>query len=324
MKNQKSKTKTIALDEIVEIGRQTPKRRQLLSEEDKQFLYKKYNHQDLKCCLYMHLQFAKHNLLISPMCNICGKELCYGLLKKQVQRNETQICCSYKCAAKQQQSTNLLKYGHVCSAHGPEQQKQKISTWIKHYGVDNPLKQLKVRNKIKITCKNKYGYENPGFLSNKSIKSTQSYEFEIIDYINNVKQVTTCMSDYSIIQPLQLDIYIPDLKLAIEVNGDYWHSIKKQFEKSKINRQILKTNLCEERGIRLIHIWEHEWLNNQDYCKYVIECYLSGKIPNISIYNGKLPRDYFQTLDFPDGKIEEPIIEKSGKFDVYKTGYIIL
>lgn len=85
---------------------------------------------------------------------------------------------------------------------------------------------------------------------------------------------------------------------------------------------MYKTELCESKGIRLIHIWESEWNNNQDYVKYILDCYLNSIIPNYKCYN-KLSRDYFSTLDFPDNKIEEPVLEKSGNFDVYKTGYIL-
>ena len=56
----------------------------------------------------------------------------------------------------------------------------------------------------------------------------------------------------------QLDIYIPDKNLAIEVNGTYWHSEQKGKDK---NYHYSKSKLCRAEGIRLIHIWEHEWNN---------------------------------------------------------------
>ena len=167
------------------------------------------------------------------------------------------------------------------------------------------------------------------FLKNQNIIIDTSYnskaEIHLYDFIKSINpEIFVLQGDKQIIGN-QLDIYVPELKLGIEFNGNYWHQENCVQRKINPDYHVNKTNLCEQQGIRLIHIWEHEWLTNQDYCKYVIECYLDGKIPDISIYNNKLPRDYFQTLDFPDGKIEEPEEELiDNKFKIYKTGYIIL
>jgi len=65
---------------------------------------------------------------------------------------------------------------------------------------------------------------------------------------------------------LELDIYIPDLKLAFEFNGVYWHN-----EVNKDNNYHLnKTEECEKLGIQLIHIWEDDWLYKQDIVKSLI------------------------------------------------------
>lgn len=55
---------------------------------------------------------------------------------------------------------------------------------------------------------------------------------------------------------LELDYYIPDKNLAIEFNGTYWHS--EQYGKSK-NYHEIKTELCRNAGVRLLHIWEYDW-----------------------------------------------------------------
>jgi len=65
----------------------------------------------------------------------------------------------------------------------------------------------------------------------------------------------------SIIPPQELDIYIPEHKLAIEFNGLYWHS--EQGGKDKWYH-IKKTEACEKQGIQLIHILEDEWLEKYD------------------------------------------------------------
>lgn len=65
----------------------------------------------------------------------------------------------------------------------------------------------------------------------------------------------------------ELDIYIPEKNLAIEFNGNYWHSIEVLKDK---NYHLKKTNLCKEKGIRLIHIFEYEWVTKPEICKSLI------------------------------------------------------
>ena len=69
-----------------------------------------------------------------------------------------------------------------------------------------------------------------------------------------------------VIHPYELDIYIPDLKLAFEFNGLYWHN---ELYKDK-KYHLTKTELCEEQGIQLIHIYEDDWLNKTNIVKSMI------------------------------------------------------
>lgn len=68
----------------------------------------------------------------------------------------------------------------------------------------------------------------------------------------------------NIIPPLEIDIFIPSLKLAIEYNGIYWHSDK--FKKDK-NYHLNKTIKANKNGIRLITIFEDEWRDRKDQVK---------------------------------------------------------
>jgi very-short-patch-repair endonuclease len=67
----------------------------------------------------------------------------------------------------------------------------------------------------------------------------------------------------NIIKPYELDIYLPELKLAFEFNGLYWHSEKFVYK----NYHLDKTLKCEEKGIHLIHIYEDDWVYKQDIVK---------------------------------------------------------
>jgi rubredoxin len=110
--------------------------------------------------------------------------------------------------------------------------------------------------------------------SNKGISKS---EIEVINFIKELKQ-EYIQSDRTIIKPLEIDILIDNL--GIEYNGLYYHSyeylneikknsefIKNSLKAFKLNSNIgksyhlLKSMLCEEKGINLIHINEDEWLN---------------------------------------------------------------
>jgi len=62
---------------------------------------------------------------------------------------------------------------------------------------------------------------------------------------------------------LEIDVYLPDLKLGFEFNGLYYHS--SEFKEK--NYHLNKTKHFGERGIRIIHIWEDDWKNRRDIVK---------------------------------------------------------
>ena len=89
-------------------------------------------------------------------------------------------------------------------------------------------------------------------------------ELELFNFIKSLKFTTFEKANRDIIYPLELDIVIPSKKIAIEFNGNYWHS--EEAGKNKIYH-LNKTNKCLERGYRLIHIFEDEWINKQQIVK---------------------------------------------------------
>jgi hypothetical protein len=85
----------------------------------------------------------------------------------------------------------------------------------------------------------------------------------IIDFIKLNYNGKIIINDRKILSGLELDIYLPDLKIAFEYNGLYWHS-----EKFKSNNYHMnKTDMCEVKGISLIHIYEDEWNDKKDIIK---------------------------------------------------------
>jgi hypothetical protein len=85
-------------------------------------------------------------------------------------------------------------------------------------------------------------------------------EREIESFIRSIYSGPVITATKKVIHPQELDIYLPELHLAIEFNGLYWHR-EQHLGKSY---HIDKTNKCASMGVRLIHIFEHEWINKRE------------------------------------------------------------
>jgi hypothetical protein len=89
-------------------------------------------------------------------------------------------------------------------------------------------------------------------------KSTSKPENELYEFLMCTTDNIIVKSSRTIIPPLELDLFIPELKIAIEYDGIYWHL--EQMGKNK-NYHLNKTNMCEKLGIKLFHIFENEWID---------------------------------------------------------------
>jgi hypothetical protein len=123
----------------------------------------------------------------------------------------------------------------------------------------------KSKDKIFIICKEhgKFEQKPNDHLSGKGCpKCGDKYNINEGEVKNFIEKVGIKLEKNikNIISPFELDIYIPDKKIAIEYNGLYWHS---ELYKSD-NYHLNKTELCEKQGIQLIHIFEDEWLYKRE------------------------------------------------------------
>ena len=119
------------------------------------------------------------------------------------------------------------------------------------------------QEKVCIICP-KHGefYSNPdSLLQGKGCPKCGNHlskgEDEIYDILCKIvgkENIIKC--DKSILNGMEIDIFIPSLKIGIEFDGLRWHSEK--FKNDK-NYHLKKTNECLKKGITLIHIFEDEW-----------------------------------------------------------------
>lgn len=95
-----------------------------------------------------------------------------------------------------------------------------------------------------------------------------SYSLEqksIFDFIKRYHD-NVLENNRNIIPPYEIDIYVPEKQVAFEYNGLYWHSEERKGK----NFHNIKTELCQEKGIKLFHIFSDEWHNKQEIVKSMI------------------------------------------------------
>ena len=77
--------------------------------------------------------------------------------------------------------------------------------------------------------------------------------------------------DRTILAPKELDIYVPSAALAIEYCGEYWHGLSSvEEERAGTQRHADKHRDCAELGVRLLTIYESEWLERPRAIKRII------------------------------------------------------
>ena len=108
-------------------------------------------------------------------------------------------------------------------------------------------------------------------------------------------------NDRNIISPYEIDIYIPSIKIGIEYNGLRWHS--EIFGRDK-KYHLNKLNLCKKQGVKLIQIFEDEYLNHKDI--------VYSKLNHLLGVNTQLPKIYARKCNISviDKKTTELFLDK--------------
>lgn len=106
------------------------------------------------------------------------------------------------------------------------------------------------------------------------------YEDDICTFIKTLCPTTSIIRNTKSVltNNKELDIYLPEYKLAIEFNGTYWHSTLNIPDK---NYHFNKSKECENLGIHLVHIYQYEWEDEheRELIKTMLNLFL-GKIKN--------------------------------------------
>lgn len=99
----------------------------------------------------------------------------------------------------------------------------------------------------------------PSCWAGKSKEEQELYNFVLSLNPTAQRNVTDIISK-------ELDIYVPEKKIALEYNGLYWHTEDRVGKKYHVD----KTQLCTEKDIQVIHVFSDEWREKSDIVKSII------------------------------------------------------
>lgn len=153
-------------------------------------------------------------------------------------------------------------------------------------------------------------------------------EVKIIDAISDkYPELELVLHDKTLIPPQELDIYMPEIQFAIEVNGTYWHCDKNV----NVNYHQNKSKLCMEKGIQLFHAFEKDLDENFDnvldkLC-CLIDMLIRGNVEASSYYECDFCEDNGAALVKNGYKLESLSVPgiryKFGEDNVYDAGKAI-
>lgn len=209
-----------------------------------------------------------------------SKEVIEAYKRNNLEKHGVEWPQSLQEVKDKQAATNLKRYGTVSTAQAHYSEKAKEILFNKENLVE--FMENEASKSVPIGADllgisysalsgyiKKYNLEN--FYLNQEIES--KYEEELKDFLDSL-EVNYISHNRNIINPLELDFYIPSKNVAIEFNGSYWHS---DIHKSKDYHKT-KSDLCYKQGIYLIHIFEYEWLSKKDIIKNYLKDILKDPI----------------------------------------------
>lgn len=200
--------------------------------------------------------------------------------------------------------TNINKYGKSSYTQTDDYKRKTVETNLKRYNVTYKIQQHIKNRELLTESYIKSNFIKDGFfliqecaeffnLTFDALQKRYKKQFnilvpnkqyklkaqlEVYNYIKSIYSGKVELNTRQIISPLELDIYIPDKKLAIEFDGLMFHSYGVSNESMFNNASdedskchLRKTDACQEKGIQLLHIFENEWLTKKDIWKSVIK-----------------------------------------------------
>lgn len=107
-------------------------------------------------------------------------------------------------------------------------------------------------------------------------------QYKIYEWIKSIYKNDVVLNDRMVLSDynMELDIYIPDKNIAIEIDGVFWHSFNSKETPKQKNYHKFKYDLCNNKNIKLIRIPDVVIEEKQDIIK--------SKIKNLLGFSNKI------------------------------------
>jgi very-short-patch-repair endonuclease len=224
-----------------------------------------------------------------PFLNQAVKE---KIKKTNIQRYGTEYPSQNKRIKEKTKETNRKKYGVENPSQVHEFLLKRTNSFKKNYynsetldRLNDPLwLQTQQENKKSITeISEDLGVSNSNLgkyykkYNIEIVHHSETYQEKILKSFLNDHSINAVFRNRNIISPYEIDCFITDANLAIEINGVYWHSEK--FNKDKFYH-LNKTELCSSKNIELWHFWDFEFQEKQQliFNKILAKLGMSKKI----------------------------------------------
>jgi hypothetical protein len=207
-----------------------------------------------------------------------------------------------------------MRYGVDNYSSTEECKRKRIATSLVNYGTEYPLQNKELRDKLRLTRIKNYlnafdeeqisaisnikqiyedehvnGGNTISYISKKYripfnyLKSllndldlsivrryyTSQGEQILFDYISSIYKGMIIRNDRKVLgNQFELDIFLPELNFAIEYHGSYWHSNINELKHHD------KATLANEKGIRLLQIFDFELEEKEELIKSIIKSHL--------------------------------------------------
>jgi hypothetical protein len=222
-------------------------------------------------------RYGKPSFLSTELCQNARKE--YGINNADEIKEKAKNTCLEKYGVDhprknidvlyKAQLEFLKKHGVKVPSQLPDHVEKREKTCLEKYGVRHPVMNLEIQEKIKDTCIKKYG--------KYPVNCYGGTEQEIKDFIESFG-IKCNGKDRVILDGKEIDIFVPELSLAIEYCGLFWHNEMSPTPRDK-NYHFSKFDSLAKKNIKLITIFEDEWLLKKNICKSILKSKL-GIIDN--------------------------------------------
>lgn len=273
----------------------------IICSEHGEFSMLPFNHLNGQGCPKCSGRGMDKSLFVEKACKVHRNK--YDYSKVEYKNSKTKVCIICPEHGEFLQAPSKHLYGRGCPKCAIEKRsvdiKMNYDEFVKKangihenkYRYCFPEDLVNMHSKVRIICPEHgefvqlaydhlsgHGCSKCGFIESKG-------ENELYDYISGIiGKENVIRSDREVLDGKEIDIYIPSLKIGFEYNGLRWHS--EEFNKDS-KYHLLKTDLCNQKGIKLVQIFEDEYQQHKEIVLEKIRHLLGESEGKLKVYGRK-------------------------------------